>query len=135
MFIQASNDRVKRSLLSQYQMEFDEPVENYGNYGSDYALPYPRIGKRSKIPDISQILNQNLLDKIKREPTGMIPMARIGKRQLWAPNTANPDNNRMIPMARIGRNDISMIPMARIGKRFSNDPEDKYSRIPMPRIG
>lgn len=68
----------------------------------------------------------NYYNRFQRDPTVMIPMARIGKRT---------DDYTGIPMARIGRNS-GMIPMARIGRRSNDqDEDDRYYRIPMPRIG
>merc|ERR1712029_1036171 len=65
----ASNDRVKRSLSSSL------PVGQFPAAGDIEfkTLPYPRIGKR-----FSRLAN----NQYKREPTGMIPMARIGKRPM-----------------------------------------------------
>lgn len=70
----------------------------------------------------------NYYSRYQRDPTVMIPMARIGKRT---------DDYSGIPMARIGRDfNSGMIPMARIGKRTNDqDDDDRYYRIPMPRIG
>merc|ERR1712223_515772 len=130
---QKRTDRVKRSLSSLL------PADH-----TDFkTLPYPRIGKRRFYFN----------NQYKREPTGMIPMARIGKRGNGPPSwlwdaqfeQLQPGSSQFFDrefrsgpiMTRVGRNNDNMIPVARIGKRGDQDQtEDNYYKsIPMPRIG
>merc|ERR1711997_1159437 len=109
--------RIKRSLSSLHP-----------SADTDFkTLPYPRIGKRF------------YFNQYKREPTGMIPMARIGKRGppswLWEAQFEQLQPESQLFMTRVGRNNDNMIPVARIGKRSDDDQtEDNYYKsIPMPR--
>jgi len=135
----APNNRVKRSLSTP-----PFPVRQLPVCAAEIRILPP--SKRSG-------------NQYKREPTGMIPMARIGKRPDWlwytqfeqvrpehllnwdaqfenGPSFKRPES-QMFQMPRYGRsNDNTMIPVARIGKRDDQTSEDNYLKsIPMPRIG